>query len=300
MPADRAPPYVPLMCETTTTTDTGSDTPTTERFDIPIEVAEIYEEQFVPALFAEWAPIILDAAGLDEDAALADRVRLLDVACGTGIVARTARQRFGTGLDIAGVDLNPAMLTVARRHAADIDWHEGDVADLPFEAAAFDVAVSQMAAMFFLDRRRAVAEMARVVRPGGRLAWVVPSSLDEQPAYRPFVDIAVANTDDGARALLGTYWNCGDRDAFAADLTAAGLVDLGSRTRAGTARFASPAGLVDTEIDATPLSERIDAEVRARIAAEVTEALSEYVRPGQPFEIPIVCNVVSATKPGRG
>ncbi len=170
-----------------------------ETFSIPVEVAEIYEQHFVPALFAEWAPVILDATELTPERA--EGRRLLDVGCGTGIVARTARRRFGPDLDVWGVDLNQAMLTVAARTAAAegidpaIEWRQGDVAQLPFEDGEFDVAVSQMAAMLFPDLRAAVAEMARVVRPGGMVAWVVPSALDEQPAYGPFVDIAVGHTE---------------------------------------------------------------------------------------------------------
>jgi hypothetical protein len=140
--------------------------------------------------------------------------------------------------------------------------------------------------------------MARVVRPGGRLAWVVPSAIDEQPAYGPFVEVVVANTDESARSLLGTYWNCGDRDAFAADLIAAGLEPTGSRTRAGTARFDSPAGLVDTEIDGSPLAERVERADRARITEQVTSRLADYIRPGHPFEVPLVCTVIAARKPG--
>ena len=267
-----------------------------EAFDIPLEVAEVYEAEFVPAIFAEWAPVILDAVGLTGPVAGG---RLLDVACGTGIVARTAREICGSDLAVTGVDLNPAMLAVAGRIAPEIEWWRGDVSELPLADGHVDAAVCQMAAMFFPDRRRAVAEMARVVRPGGRLALVVPASLAEQPAYGPFVDIAVAATDDRARLLLSTYWVCGDREVMADDLAAAGLESVSSRTRVGTARFESVAGFVDTEIDATPLTEWVGAEARARITEEVAARLAGHVRPGQPFEIPLVANVVSARVPER-
>ncbi len=276
---------------TETTDSQSTDAGQTETFDVSIEIAEVYESRFVPALFAEWAPVTLEAGSVSSTD------RLLDVACGTGIVARTARQRFGPATEITGVDLNPAMLTVAGRKAPDIDFQLGDVAALPFDDDRFDVAVSQMAAMFFPDLRAALAEMGRVTRPGGRLALVVPSALDEQPAYGPFVEVAVAVTDDEARSLLGAYWACGDRDALAADVAAAGLQLTGSRARAGTARFESVADFVATEIDATPLAERINASDRAKIVDGVAERLADHVRPGQPFEIPLVGNVISAQVP---
>lgn len=291
MPADRAGAYGHSM---------SADT---ETFDIPIEVAELYEERFVPAIFAEWAPMTLEAVGLPGEREPGDRApkgsvgRLLDVACGTGIVARTARQLCGPDLDVWGVDLNPAMLTVAGRVGPDIEWRQGDVVDLPFEDGEFDAAVCQMAAMFFPDVRSAYAEMARVVRPGGQLAWMVPSSIDEQPVYGPFVDIAVAHTDESARNLLGAYWNRGDREAFTADLEAVGLEVTSARARVGTARFDSPATLVDIEIDSTPLTDRIGPKARAAITEEVTARLADYVRPGQPFEFPLVGNIMAARKP---
>ncbi len=274
----------------------------TETFDIPIEVAEAYEQHFVPAIFAEWAPIILEAAGVAASAP--PGTRLLDVGCGTGIVARTARRIAGPDLEITGVDLNPSMLAVAERTAEaeglvpPIDWRPGDAGALPFDDETFDVAVSQMAARFFPDLSRALAEMARVVRPGGTLAWVVPAALSEQPAYGPFVDAAAAHVDVDARHLLeGVYWNRGDRQAFAADVEGVGLEVTTVRARAGTARFASPADFVEIEIGATPLAGRIDPATQAAIADEVARRLADYARPGEPFDIPLVCNVIAARRP---
>ena len=80
-----------------------------------------------------------------------------------------------------------------------------------------------MAMMFFPDVRAAFAEMQRVTAPGGRLVVVVPASLDQQPAYRVFVDVAVTQAGHEAAPLLGAYWSCGDFDALAADAEASGL-----------------------------------------------------------------------------
>ena len=79
----------------------------TETFDITREQAEAYEELFVPALFAQWAPLMIDIAHIE------DGQRVLDVACGTGVVARAAADRVGRSGSVVGLDLNPAMLEVA-------------------------------------------------------------------------------------------------------------------------------------------------------------------------------------------
>jgi SAM-dependent methyltransferase len=262
---------------------------TQETFQIPVEIAEAYEAKFVPSVFAEWAPLVLDAAEVGAG------TRLLDVACGTGIVARTAADRVGPEGAVVGVDLNEAMLTVARRIAPGIDWRRGDVAALPVEDDAFDAVTCQMAMMFFPDRRAAFAELCRAVRPDGRVAVVVPASLDTQPAYRVFVDVAVRHAGSQAASLLGTYWNCGDLAALTAAAAEAGLAVVAARTRVGTARFDSCDDFVATEIEASPLLERIEAATYARIKDGARTALARYST-DDGFAVPLVCHVM-ATRP---
>src|SRR5688572_26129723 len=104
--------------------------------------AAIYEEWFVPAVFAPLARAVIGATDLPPDA------RVLDVACGTGIVARTVAGMPGFGGRVVGLDFSPAMLAVARRAAEceglEIEWRQGSALELPFEDGAFDVAFCQM------------------------------------------------------------------------------------------------------------------------------------------------------------
>ncbi|MGH8518186.1 MAG: class I SAM-dependent methyltransferase, partial [Panacagrimonas sp.] len=97
---------------------------------------------------------------------------VLDVACGTGVVAVTAAQ---TGAKVSGLDLSPALLIDARRNAevveASIDFREGDVEALPYADASFDVVLSQFGHMFAPRPAVAIAEMLRVLKPGGRIAF---------------------------------------------------------------------------------------------------------------------------------
>src|SRR5215472_12207007 len=155
-----------------------TSTERTEAFQIPIEAAEAYEAAFVPAFFAQWAPILCDAAGLGAGQ------KVLDVACGTGIVARTAAERVGPA-HVTGVDLNQAMLTVARRVRGDIDWRQGDAAALPLADRSFDAVLCQMALMFFPDRdgrgaragRPRRAARLRALRRRGRPARRTPGPV---------------------------------------------------------------------------------------------------------------------------
>lgn len=263
----------------------------TETFQIPPEVAEVYETKFVPAIFAEWAPRILSAAGARVGS------RVLDVACGTGIVARRAAELVGDDGVVVGVDLNEAMLAVARRIAPEIDWRQGSADSLPVADSSFDAVTCQMAMMFFPDRTAAFAEMARAARPGGSVAVVVPASLEVQPAYRVFVDVAVEHTGPEAAAMASTYWNCGDLDALVADAEAGGLTITERATVPGVAHFRSAEDFVMTEIGSSPLAERVSETEAATWCAEVARRIPEYDRDGR-FDVPLIGHVLAATPSG--
>jgi SAM-dependent methyltransferase len=258
-----------------------------ESFQIPIEAAEAYEAAFVPAFFAQWAPILCDTAQLSTGQ------RVLDVACGTGIVARTAAERVGDA-QVVGVDLNQAMLTVARRVRGGIDWRQGDVTALPLADRSFDAVLCQMAFMFFPDRIRALREMARVAAPAGTVAVLVPASLDAQPAYGPFVDMAAQHAGREAHSLLSTYFACGDLDDLTAGFGEAGLHVTATSTHLGTARFASADALVATEVESTPLGERISSDVRNRIKHGAREVLAPFTAADGTLNAPFEVHIVAA------
>ena len=260
----------------------------TETFQIPLAAAELYESRFVPAIFAEWAPLAVDAAGVAPGHAV------LDVACGTGIVARTAADRLAGDGVVVGIDLNEAMLTVARRTRPDIEWQQGDAAALPFPDRSFDAVTCQMALMFFPDRAKALREMARVVAPDGRVAIVVPASLPSQPAYGPFVDLVSRLAGAEAASLLGTYWACGDIDELNALVESAGLQVVDTHTHLGTARFGSPDELVATEVEGSPLIERLSDEQYASIKTEARSVLRPFTTPDGSVDAPLRGHVVVA------
>ena len=259
-----------------------------ETFKISAAAAELYESQFVPALFAEWAPRLTALAGVAPGQAV------LDVACGTGIVARTvADAQRGRGR-VVGLDLNEAMLDVARRVRPEIEWRQGDAASLPFADGSFDVALCQMAFMFFPDRPRVLREMARVVMTGGTVAFSVPSRLDAQPAYAPFVEMAARHAGPEALSLLGAYFASGDLDELRRLVDAAGLQLAGTRTHMGKVRCPSIDAFVATEVESTPLRERISDEVYARIREEARALLQPYTTPDGAAEIPLEGHVIAA------
>jgi len=261
-----------------------------ETFQIPVEAAEAYEATFVPALFAEWAPRLLEFAGVQRGHSV------LDVACGTGVVARAAAEMVGPDGRVVGVDLNEAMLTVARRVAPKLDFRQGDVAALPFPDGEFDVAVCQMALMFFPDRVGAVSQMRRVVSTGGTVALVAPAALHEQPAYAPFVDMVAGFVGPEAMSLMSTYFSCGEVDDVAALFEAAGLNAFSTKTATGLARFASIDAAVAAEIESTPMIDRITEDGYRQIRAAARDVFQPHVTKTGELHLPFVCHLVAGVK----
>jgi SAM-dependent methyltransferase len=262
-----------------------------ESFQVPLEVAEAYETAFVPAFFAQWAPLLCDAAGV------ASGQRVLDVACGTGIVARTAADRVAPDGTVVGVDLNEAMLTVARRVRPDIEFRQSDASALPAADAEFDAVLCQMALMFFPDRAGALREMARVAVPGATVALLVPGALEHQDSFSWFVDVAVRHAGPDARSLLTAYFVCGDLDELTALVGSAGLEVLTARTEVGTYRAPSVDAFVTTEVESTPLVQRMTDEVYGLIRADAHDVLAPFTTAGGRVEAPFEANLVVARRP---
>jgi SAM-dependent methyltransferase len=263
---------------------------TSESFQIPLAAAERYEAEFVPNLFAQWAPTLCAAGGV------APGRRVLDVACGTGIVARTAAELIGSAAGIVGIDLNEAMLSVARRLRPDIEWRQADAASLPFADGSFDVVLSQMALMFLPDRPAAIGEMARVVGDGGTVAVIVPAALDRQPAFEPFVELASRLVGPEAESLLTSYFVCGELDALTNLFESAGLAVTVSRTVSGTYAAPSADAAVRTEVESTPLAERIDEPTYQRLREETAGLWRRFARADGALAAPFESVLVAASR----
>src|SRR5438034_1861388 len=129
--------------------------------------AENYERYFVPTIGMPFATALLDATGLHRGE------RVLDVACGTGVVTRLAAEQVGPNGTVAGLDINPAMLAVARSvpsSGAAVERHQASAEQLPLADGSFDVVLSSLGLQFVPDKASALSEMRRVLDPRGRLA----------------------------------------------------------------------------------------------------------------------------------
>jgi SAM-dependent methyltransferase len=207
-----------------------------------IAAAEAYEALFVPALFGQWAAKVADAAQI-----LLNQ-RILDVACGTGALAREAALRTGPSGYVAGVDPNPGMLAVAKDLAPAVDWKKGVAEALPFPDNSFDAVVCQFGLMFFPDRRQAIQEMFRVLKPGGRLVAAVWDSLANIPAYA--AEVALLERLAGRRAAdaLRAPFVLGERQTLAGLFTGAAASAIDISTQTGTAQFPSLSVMIEADL----------------------------------------------------
>lgn len=265
-----------------------------ERGHVSGSAADVYEEFFVPALFAAWAPRVADAARLGPG----DRV--LDVACGTGVLAREAARRTGEAGSVTGLDRNPGMLAVARRQGPGIVWQEGRAEALPFEDASFDAVVSQFGLMFFEDRTMALREMRRVSRPGGQIAVAVWDALDHAPGYAVLAELLHRLFGPKVAEPFRAPFILGDPEQLAALCSAAGLEMVHVARHDRPVHFASIDALVAAEHACVwTLGGLLDDTQFERLRAAAQETLRPWLTghgPGVEFVVPAL--IATAARAG--
>ena len=240
--------------------------------------AEGYEGYMVPTLFGPWATNLIQAA----DPRPGERV--LDMGCGTGIVARQVASRLGARGAVTGLDLNPNMLEVARAAAAregvTIEWREGSAEQLPFPESSFDLVLCQFALMFFANKAAALAEIRRVTTGDGRVLLSVWQGLGRHPFYQTLHNVIQRRL--GMSALQDIF-ALGSADELRALAMGAGFRRVEVEPISMTARFPNPDGFLAGEIDvdtaAIPSMQHLDTQARqaivANISADMTSPLKE-------------------------
>jgi ubiquinone/menaquinone biosynthesis C-methylase UbiE len=268
-----------------------------EQWQVAGNAAEVYEQELVPAIFGPWAPIVIDLAQpLKGD-------RVLDVACGTGIVARMAAQRVGPTGTVVGVDLNPGMLKVARtvcstdsRSGAPIQWEEASADKLPFSNESFDVAYCQLGLQFFPDRIAALSEMHRVLVTGGRIALMVWCDILQSPGISALAEALERRVGQAAANIVRAPFCLANADELTALVRDAGFQDMAIRQQVGTIRFPSVEKLVTSYVSGSPLAgpmSQTDDAAREALIADVRNALQGYSDSGE-LAFPIAAHLIRA------
>jgi ubiquinone/menaquinone biosynthesis C-methylase UbiE len=253
-----------------------------EQWQLGERAPQLYERYLVPAMTAMWATDLCDRAALHPGE------RVLDAACGTGIVARVAAERVGTAGRVAALDLNPGMLVVARSLPAvtgsSIEWHEGSVLALPFPDAAFDVVLCQFGLQFFPHRPSALREFRRVLVGDGRLALNVFGPIEHNPATNALADALDRHIAPDASLAKRTEHALADPEEIRVLVSGAGFTDIEIGTVDKLVRFASVADYVRIQLTATPLASLIEGDDDRRkelvveaLVEDVASAMATYV-----------------------
>ncbi len=240
--------------------------------------AQLYESFFVPAIAEPVSTELLRTADLQPGE------RVVDVACGTGVITRSAAEAVGPTGSVTGIDVAPDMLEVARAAAADeaaIDWHEADAASLPLPDECCDVVLCQMGLMFMEDRASALREMHRVLAPGGRVVTNTPGRI--QPRFEAMEQAIVDNLNPELGGFVRAVFSMHDHSALAGLLDDAGFSEVASKEYQAVFSLPGPAEFLWNYINLTPMGPLVaQAPERAQAAMEhqMVEAWTPYVTNG--------------------
>jgi ubiquinone/menaquinone biosynthesis C-methylase UbiE len=255
-----------------------------ENFQLSIDAARKYESQKVTAIFRPLAEATIDTIEIGDD----DEV--IDVACGTGIVSRVFEGRFPGLRRIVGVDLSQGMIEQAQSLTASgtsgIEWYQSDVGELPFEDRSFTLAICQQGLQFFPARETALAEIRRVLKPGGRLVVTVWSRVSPL-----FLALAQAlethvSTEVAQRSLAPFTFN--DEALIRSLIKGAGFGEVSVSNLTIMRKMAPAAQSIPAEIGGAPFAAEVDAKgeaVMQAIVESVDENLADF-RSLDGFEIP--------------
>jgi ubiquinone/menaquinone biosynthesis C-methylase UbiE len=252
--------------------------------------AEMFDRYFGPTIFGPWARVLL------EHATPLPGERVLDLACGTGTVARQVAPVVGVNAKVVAVDINPDMLAVARSHpappGATIEWRVGDASSLDLPDGAFDLALCQQGLQFFPDRAAALREVRRVLTGSGRLVLNVWQALDRHPVFQALCE-AEARHLGVALADVATPWSLPDDVQLRALMSEAGFQRVEITAESREAHFPSADRFVELTVLAgaavVPTFDHEDAAARLALTEAVareTEPILQHYRSGASLVIP--------------
>lgn len=256
------------------------------RGQVAAAAAEVYEDFFVPALFGQFAPAMVELSQVGSGG------RLLDVGTGTGVVARAATEVIGP--EVVGLDVNSGMLAVARSLSEHVTWLEGKAERIPLEDSSFDAVTCQFALMFFEDPRAAVTEMRRVTEPGGRVVVSTWADVAHSPGYAAMVELLDREIGRAAADALQAPFSIGTEQALHDRLQAV-LEVVEVATHPGTARFESLDAWMYTDIRGWTLSDMIDDDAFEELLAVARRDLAGFVGPDGrvSFDAPAIIGVAT-------
>ena len=237
--------------------------------------AQNYQKYFVPVIGKPIAADLIKVANIE----LGERV--IDIACGTGVATFLAKEKTGKDGMVAGVDVNPGMLGVACSITPEdtlIDWYESPADKIPLDDNTFNVALCNLSLQFFPDKPEALKEIYRVLKPGGRLAVIVPGPT---PIFEETDDIFSKHLGKEAAGFIRAVFSLNDHSKINEIIKNAGFKDVSVRSEKKDLYLVPPEDFLWQYMSSTPLSsfiEKMDKETYANMESEVVEKWQPFVQ----------------------
>ncbi len=250
---------------------------------------ENYERYFVPAI---GLPL---ATELVETALLGPGERVLDVACGTGVVARLAADQVGAAGHVTALDVNPGMLAVARSVSsqAAIEWREGAAEDMQLPDAAYDAALCQMGLQFFADKGAALGELYRVLAPGGRLVVNVPGPMP--PVFQILQRGIGDHVSPEIAKFMSVVFSLDDARELEELIAGSGFREVSARREARVLRLPPPEDFLWQYVWSTPLAEAVGSLSEQEREALACDVVAEWDRLTEDGALILVLDVLTVT-----
>ena len=249
------------------------------------DYVKMHEDYFVPAIYAQWAHHVTELAAIESGH------EVLDVACGTGILARTALLEVGMRGKVTGLDHNEKMLAKARQLGPAIDWQIGDAAALPFEADSFDRVMCQFALMYMKNRVAAIKELLRVTRPNGLIVVATWAQLVKSPAYRAFIELTRQLIGSKVARKLSEPWALGSPGRMDSLLLSSGVNEFECHERPGVARFPSVEAFVETHLRTTGEFSHIREQAFQDLLHATGQVFQRYISNDGRIIVPLDANI---------
>lgn len=237
---------------------------------------ENYEKYFVPAIGSPLAKDLVAAASLRPGE------RILDVACGTGVVTRLAAGRVGENGSVAGLDVNPGMLAVARSVTPNdvaINWYETSAEAMPLPDRSFDVVLCQMGLQFIPDKLKALKEIRRILEPRGRVVLNLPGPVPAM--FAALAGSLAEHIDPKCAGFVNVVFSLSDADELRALMKGAGFDDVEVERTQKTLRLPAIEDFLWQYIHSTPLAGLVANATEAQRSALVDDVRTRW----QPFVV---------------